>query len=133
MGCVGKRWPRGVHMTDKNPKLTAYYDVVANSFPANVREALRMIGSPLAVQLLALRRYIRKAKDLQKQWVWSDERIKAYAARQPEPLGSQIKLVREKFTELNPGYSLGISPIRNLKSQVDKWKANATVAEAAHN
>src|SRR5262249_60521233 len=79
-------------------------------------------------QLLALRRYIRKAKDLDAQWVWSHEQINAHQAAR---VRMEIDKVRKKFEELNPGYTLGVSPIRDLNRQVALWNANKTVHTAA--
>jgi hypothetical protein len=90
-----------------------------------------MIGSP-PLEVLALRRYIRKAKGLDAQWVWSHEEIQSYefspkAAR----VRFEVEKVKKKFEELNPGYTLGVSPIRDLNRQVALWNGNKTVHIAA--
>src|SRR5262249_32208536 len=103
----------------------------ARTFPSKVQDALRMIGNP-ARQLLALRRYIRKAKALDTQWVWSRQQINSYlTSPQFTRVRTEIEKVRKTFEELNPGYTLGVSPIRDLNRQVALWNANKTVHTAA--
>lgn len=118
-------------MLNPNEKLDVYFNSVPKTFPPKVQEALRMIGTP-ALQLLALRRYIRKSKGLDSQWVWSHEQINVYQnSLQFTRVRSEIEKVRKKFEELNPGYTLGVSPIRDLDRQVALWKGNKTVHVAA--
>jgi len=118
-------------MATPNEKLDAYFNALAQTFPSKVQEALRMIGQP-SRQLLALRRYIRKAKGLESQWVWSQEQIRSYqASPQFARVRMEIDKVRKKFEELNPGYTLGVSPIRDLPRQVALWNGNKTVHAAA--
>jgi hypothetical protein len=118
-------------MATPDAKLDAYFNAVAQTFPAKVQEALRMIGNP-ARKLLALRRYVRSARGLEAKWVWSQDQITAYLA---SPQYAQVRLeidkVRKKFEELNPGFTLGVSPIRNLNRQVALWNGNSTVHSAA--
>jgi hypothetical protein len=117
-------------MSTPKEKLDLHFKLAAKTFPHKVQEALELIGEPTH-QLLALRRYIRKAKDLNKQWVWSAEQIHTYEAG-PEfgKVQHQIQIVKEKFATLNPGYTLGVSPIRDLKRQVRLWNGNKTVHRA---
>ena len=127
-------------MANPNEKVDLYFSAVAKTFPPKVQEALRMIGDPAlgagpdsrARQLLALRRYVRKAKGLEAQWVWSHEQIKHYEAS-PEfaRVRTEIAKVKNQFEELNPGYTLGVSPIRDLHRQVALWNGNKTVHAAA--
>jgi hypothetical protein len=118
-------------MSSLNEKLQLHFNAVATTFPPKVQEALRMIGLP-ALQILALRRYIRKAKGLDAQWVWSHEQISSYkASPQFARVRSEIEKVKTTFEKMNPGYSLAYSPIRDLKRQVRLWNANKTVAVAA--
>jgi hypothetical protein len=108
-------------------RLDLHFKLVAETFPPKVQEALEMIGKP-TLQLLALRRYIRKAKDLSAQWVWSQEQIHSYeASKQFTQVRLEIEKVRKTFEGLNPGYTLGVSPIRDLKRQVRLWNGNKTV------
>jgi len=118
-------------MTDLNKRVEAYSDAVATTFKSKVQDALQKIGEP-PLQLLALRRYIRKARDLDSQWVWSHEQIATYE-HSPEfvQVRHEIQKVVRKFEELNPGYTLGVSPIRDLNRQVVLWKRNKTVHAAA--
>jgi len=118
-------------MANPNEKLEVYFKVIATTFLPKVQEALRIIGNPDR-QLLALRRYIRKTKGLDAQWAWSHEQIKSYeASPQFARVRIEIERVRKKFEELNPGYTLGVSPIRDLKRQVGLWNGNKTVHVAA--
>lgn len=116
----------------KESKLDKYYRAVAESFPTKIRDALQKIQNP-SHELLALRRYIRKAKDLDRQWVWSAEQIKVYDS---SPLAAivrgEIEKVRKKFEELNQGYTLATSPIRDLARQVRLWNGNRTVRAASN-
>jgi hypothetical protein len=118
-------------MVNPDQKLGLYQGLVAKAFPLKVQDALRMIDKP-DLQLLALRRYIRKATGLDAQWVWSDQQINAY---ENSPAFARVRVeidkVRKTFEELNPGYTLGVSPIRDLARQVALWNANHTVRTAA--
>src|SRR5262249_44729870 len=118
-------------MADPIEKLDVYADAIARTLPAKVQVALQKIGNP-ARELLALRRYVRKAKGLDAQWVWSDEQIKAYEASPwAVQVNAEIDKVKKKFAELNPGYTLAVSPIRDLKKQISLWNRNNTVHLAA--
>ena len=61
-------------------------------------------------KLLALRHYLNRHDDLNHEWTWSRaqfqqfQRTKAYRNAIAE-----VELVKAKFAELNPGYSLGTS------------------------
>ena len=123
-------------MADTNAKLLLYVNAVAGTFPLTdgdkVREALRMIGDPPRLQLLALRRYIRKAKSLDAQWAWDQAHILKFEnGAESAPIRAEIRKVKTAFETLNPGYSLGVSPVRSLARQVDKFRGNATVNKAA--
>lgn len=114
-------------MSTPKERLDLHFKLLAKTFPPKVQEALEMIGKP-TLQLLALRRYIRKAKDLNAQWVWSQEKIHSYeASKQFTQVRLEIEKVRKMFEGLNPGYTLGVSPIRDLKRQVRLWSGNKTV------
>jgi len=119
-------------VADSNAKLLLYLGAVAATFPPKVRGALSMIGDPPRVQLLALRRYIRKAKSLDAQWVWDQEQIRAFEhGAASAHVRAEIDKVKSAFTTLNPGFTLGVSPIRNLARQVTKFKGNTSVQKAA--
>ena len=118
-----------------NPKLEAkldlYRNAVAQTFSPEVQEALRKIDRP-ALQLLALRRYIRLGPSLETKWVWSAQQLAEYEASPRGRLMSlEIKKVKEKFAELNPGYGLGTSGAHELARQVDLWNRNRIVNTAA--
>jgi hypothetical protein len=118
-------------MADAYAKLGIYQNGVAKTFPPKVQEALRMIGEP-SRELLALRRYIRKAKTLDAQWVWSPQQMKDYEhSPHAMQVRAEIAKVTKQFEKQNPGYTLGTSPIRDLARQVRLWNGNHTVREAA--
>lgn len=118
-------------MADPDTKLSTYQSAVARTFPPKVHEALRMIGHP-PLQLLALRRYVRKAGHLDAQWAWSHQQIRGYeTGPQGARVRAEIEKVKRKFEELNPGYTLGVSPPRDLARQVRFWNGNHTVHAAA--
>jgi hypothetical protein len=119
-------------MAGPEEKLDAYYRVIANTFPSKVQQTLKMIGEP-SLELLALRRYIQKEKDLDVQWVWSERQIKDFE-KSPEYGRTKIEIdkVKQTFTRLNgEEYTLGSSPIRNLDKQVRLWKGNKKVRTGA--
>jgi hypothetical protein len=120
-------------MANTNEKLSAYYREVATTFPPKVQEALKMIADP-PLELLALRRYVRKDddKELDAQWVWSAEQIRKFEhSAEFKRTNVQIEKVKTAFEDLNDGYTLRSSPIRDLKDQVSLWKGNDTVHTAA--
>ncbi len=111
-------------------KLTSYYIDLALTFPSYVIETLNRIDNDL--QILALRRYIRKRGDLNTQWAWSETRVKQYLnSPQYTQVRTKIDLVKTKFASMNPGYSLGVSPIRDLSRQIRLWNHNKKVRTAA--
>jgi hypothetical protein len=119
-----------VAMTDPSAKLANYQSAVAKTFPLKAQQALRLIGAP-PLELLALRRYIRKGEELNTQWVWDHQQIKAYEeSPKATKVRAEIAKVKKKFEELNPGYTLATSPIRDLARQVRLWKGNHTVHAA---
>jgi hypothetical protein len=118
-------------MIDPSLKLNNYQKALEKKFPPKVQEALRLIGAP-PLQLLALRRYTRKGGQLSAQWVWSDQQIQAYnTSPQASRVRDQVARVTKQFELMNPGYTLGTSPIRGLARQVHLWKSNRTVHAAA--
>lgn len=103
-----------------------------------VRQALGLIGTkyarhddPLAVQLLAVRRYLRIERKLGSIWTWSREEAKTRMSEEPcKTLFAEAHKVVNAFETQNPGYSLGITPIRSLEKQASLWCKNSTVHRA---
>jgi hypothetical protein len=119
------------YMTDPNAKLSNYQRAAAKLFPQKVEEALRLIGDS-SLELLALRRYVRKAGQLDAQWVWDHQHIREYeVGPQAMRVQGEIAKVTRKFEEINRGYTLGTSPIRDLARQVRIWKRTHSVHAAA--
>jgi len=118
-------------MANANEKLNAYYREIANTFPPKVQQTLKMIADP-PLELLALRRYVIMEKELDARWVWSAQQIRDFEnSALFKKTQVQIDKVKKAFQELNPGYTLGSSPIRDLNSQVKLWKRNKKVHAAA--
>lgn len=84
-------------------------------------------------KLLALRHYLNRHDDLNHEWTWSRaqfqqfQRTKAYRNAIAE-----VELVKAKFAELNPGYSLGTSlQARPIEEQLESWNSVPSVGAAA--
>jgi hypothetical protein len=100
-----------------------------------VRQALALIAmeysihaDPLAVQLLAVRRYLRVERRLAARWSWTNEEAKARSREGPtKTLYLEADKVIQKFNSQNAGYTLVVSPIRSLERQARLWSTNTTV------
>src|ERR1700732_2389181 len=135
----------------KETAASAFEDKDKVKVKVKVKEALEKIESSapkdlaLPLQVLALRRYIRKVnelkvkgKDLDDVWVWSDEDCRSYKT---SPKGAraiaQAKIVIKTFKNLyeksDPGVTLEPSGPRNLDSQVKKWNGASKCQLAAKN
>jgi hypothetical protein len=124
-------------------KLEEYLDAVVETFGEGREEietALRLISEnmakgidPVPSQLLAVRRYLRiGGKKLVANWSWTESEAKTKSTVEPtKTLYEQAHKVRATFAQQNPGYTLGISPIRSLERQVRKWSKNSTVHSAS--
>lgn len=108
-----------------------------------VNDALERIGRTAlishaqALQLLALRRYLRiqnrDQRDLAVIWPWTAEQVNenlntASAARR---LMDEAARVQQAFAAANPGHTLGLSPPRNLDRQVALWNGSLDARTAA--
>jgi hypothetical protein len=126
-----------------DPKIEAYMMAVAGSFSDGkdeVTSALALIAENIpsgrdaqAVQLLALRRYLRLGgKKVHANWAWTAEQAEQYLKQGTGKLvADEAAKVQENFAASNPGFSLAISPLRSLKSQVSLWNRNNVVQQAA--
>jgi hypothetical protein len=127
-------------MTDT--KVQLYMQAVADGFGRardQVREALRLIAErgsdrapPIALQLLALRRYLRVGDSkLETNWSWTAEEAKRQETEEPgKTLYAEAEKVRAAFAKDNPGYTLALSPIRGLEKQVKLWNENTSIHQA---
>lgn len=116
---------------------------VADAFSegkAEVKDALRLIakhigkGEAQAVQLLALRRYLRLGgKKVHANWAWTAEQAERFLKEGTgKLLAEEATKVQKAFSTSNPGYSLLISPLRSLTRQVRLWNANNSVQKAGN-
>jgi len=128
-------------------KLAAYMDAVISasirpSAQMDVRKALALIprgswaGLAQPLQLLALRRYLRmqnrEHKNIHARWAWSPAEAVQYQGRGLAlALVNVARTVQKKFAVDNPGYTLGLSPLRTLERQVQLWNGNVHVRTAA--
>lgn len=127
-------------MTD--PKVEAYMTAVADAFTegkAEVKDALRLIAEHFrknrdaqAVQLLALRRYLRLGgMKVHANWAWTAEQAERFLkAGTGKLLADEAGKVQKNFAASNPGYSLRVSPLRSLTRQVRLWNGNNSVQKA---
>ena len=128
-------------------KLDEYIDATVNaSIDAtgveHVREALQLIKDGLwptheqALRLLALRRYLRYqfdngATSIHDKWAWTAREAETKLTEEPaKTLMANAETVRTNFAQHNKGYSLALSPLRPLRSQVELWNKNKTVQTA---
>jgi hypothetical protein len=129
-------------MADKQIEL--YIAAVADAFvgaKTEVQDALRLIkehispkADPQGVQLLALRRCLRLgAGRVHAHWAWTPEQVEHFLRMSSgRLLADEAAKVQRNFATSNPGYSLGISPLRSLERQVRLWNGNNTVQRAGH-
>lgn len=130
------------HRLMAGTKLELYMHAVADTFVrarAQVKEALNLIGlrgservPPVALQLLALRRYLRIGdRSVEANWSWSEEEARRQEQQEPgKTLYQEARKVQDKFARENPGYTLAISPIRSLEKQVRLWNENTSIHQA---
>lgn len=112
-------------------KLQRYLEAVNGQINPKAREAIPQIDG-LNRRLVALRGYLRSAATLDAKWVWSPEQINRYktTAEYRDALG-EVEKVKQKFAELNPGYSLSVNTnIRTLSEQIKSWNTTPSIKEA---
>jgi hypothetical protein len=126
-----------------DPSLDRYIVAAADAYPIatkHVKDTLDLIkanvkptGNAQALQLLALRRYVRMGGAVvQKNWAWTDEEARRFAQQGTfKLLQDEATKVQAIFAAANPGYTLLTSPLRNLKRQVRCWDSNNAVQRAA--
>jgi hypothetical protein len=124
-----------------DPKVETYMKAVIATFTAgrtNVEEAMGLMEIEMKsgphcqqIKLLALRRYLRLGgARLVRQWAWTPAEAEKHKG-ETAALLAEAEAVAQVFAEQNPGLSLAISPIRDLKRQVYLWCKNKTVKQAA--
>lgn len=112
--------------------LTRWIDAIAARQDPRVAEGLARIDGNER-RLLALRSYLRSARQLAERWSWTDAQIDAYRrTREYRELQAEIERVRAAFAAANPGYQLWVNPrVRSLDVQVEHWNTNESVGAAA--
>jgi hypothetical protein len=124
-----------------DPKLQEYMDQTLCSFTEaqnEIADALQRIkrhmgGAPEVqrVQLLALRRYLRKGvHQVALAWPWNEDQAHEHAD-QTAKMKAQAELVKRTFKDQNPGLTLDYTKIRDLARQVRLWCGNGTVHKAS--
>jgi hypothetical protein len=126
-----------------DPKLDRYIVAAADAFPIatkEVKDALILIRAHIkpaqnaqALQLLALRRYLRLGgATVRGNWAWTAEEALRHGNQGMfKLLVDEAAKVKAKFIAANPGYTLATSPLRSLERQVRLWNGNNTVQRAA--
>jgi hypothetical protein len=133
----------------RDTRLAAYVDMAGRRRLRHtawtlVADALERIeqaapaGSGRALALLALRRYLRiqnlELRDLASLWSWTAEQMQesaTVAGGLGRRLLDEASRVQAAFARANPGYTLAISPPRDLERQVSLWAGNASVRSVA--
>ena len=123
--------PTGAATAEAQAKLQAYVSGVSRGLAPEVQEALRRIDGD-SRRLLAIRGYLRGARDLGAKWAWSQEQIDAYrSTAEYQQASAEVEKVRRKFAELNPGYNLQVNTeVRSLDEQVSNWNEAEPVRRA---
>lgn len=101
-------------------------------------ERASLPGYGQALALLALRRYLRiqnlELRDLASLWSSTAAQMQE-TLTVPGSLGARLMAeaarVQQAFARANPGYSLALSPPRDLERQVALWTSNGTIRVAA--
>jgi hypothetical protein len=64
-------------------------------------------------------------------WAWTSEEAERHrTSGAVKALYDQAEKVRRQFAAQNPGYNLGVSPLRSLERQLMLWSKNNTVRDA---
>jgi hypothetical protein len=124
-----------------DPKLQEYMDQTVCSFSEaqnEIADALARIKTQLGgaaavqqIQLLALRRYLRKGgHQVALAWPWTKKERDLNAA-QTKKMNTAADKTIENFAKQNPKLTLARSAIRDLASQVRLWCDNPHVKTAA--
>lgn len=112
--------------------LRTHMRATARLLDVRAQEALERIPDSHR-RLLAMRGYLRSGKQFGDRWSWTEAQIARYG-RSPEKRAAdeEIERIRERFAELNPGYTLQVNTeVRSLDVQIDRWNDNPNVARIA--
>jgi hypothetical protein len=124
--------------------IKAYMDAVVAAHPerAHVAKSLAQIelqtprvrrgrapAYALPFCIVALRRYLRiRPERLRGNWSWSDAEVSHRKQEEPtRTLYAKADVAVLSFAQVNPGYSLSVTPVRSFESQVRLWLRNDKV------
>ena len=84
-------------------------------------------------KLLALRSYVRSARNIDKRWSWTESEIEAFqGSAEQNALLAEVAAVSAHFAAANPGYEIYANTrVRSLDVQIDHWNNNDSVGVAA--
>jgi hypothetical protein len=128
-------------MSTNDMKLEAYMASVAASFTSGgseVRQALALLarmgkakGSPVAIQLLALRCYLHlDGRKCKRSGPGHPKRPSGTEPRaQWRPSTTRRRRCAASLPHQSPGYNLDVSPPRSLERQITLWSKNNTVRD----
>jgi len=113
-------------------KLQLYMDALSKGFDTKVQTVLPKIGGAPR-QLLALKYYLRRRQDLNRNWTWTPKEIARYKkSSNYHQSMAEVEKVKAKFAELNPGYSLGVNTeVRTLDDQIANWNTTRSIQASA--
>lgn len=125
--------------TPRSLDIIVYMHLIIDSFDESkekITEALALIDSEassdnsLALQLLALRRYLRLSNKIGDEkiaanWSWKNSEIPGKEKEEPaKTLYAEARKAQAAFSTANPGYQIVVTPIRSLERQVKLWNEN---------
>ena len=111
-------------------KLQRYLAAVGDKLNPKAQAAIPRIEGTNR-RLIAVRGYLRSAATLDAKWVWSPEEINRYRSS-PEfkQAVAEVEKVKQKFAELNPGYTLSANTnVRTLDEQIKNWNTTPSIKE----
>lgn len=119
--------------SEGDEQLSVHLAALAAEFPQPARRVLAAMNTPQR-KLLAARSYAKAGQDLLARWSWSAEEIRRFeASTEYHHVLAGVDAVKKQFELQNPGYSLYANmQVRTLELQLERWNANAGVANVAH-
>jgi hypothetical protein len=122
----------GTMAAPERPTLSAHLEATSRTIDPRAAAALRHIDGPDR-RLLALRSYLRSARQIEERWSWSRAELAAAEGSQAQArYVAAVAQVRCVFEARHPGYTLYANPeVRSLEVQLQAWNDNASVGRAA--
>ncbi|MCC7439044.1 MAG: hypothetical protein IT211_11175 [Armatimonadetes bacterium] len=114
-------------------KIQLQLSALAEQLPERPKQALLEIEGT-GRRLLALRYYLGREGDLKSEWTWTRAQFEQFKRTTSYRHAiAEVELVKAKFAELNPGYTLGTTlQARPIEEQLDSWNSVPSVAVAAN-